>query len=83
MPSMPAGSAVVKVTADVEGFRSELRAALFAIGARDVLVQFSEWLDGDQKMLKRPWCGGDVRTAEQLVDQFIEEQVARMRDSDD
>ncbi|OCB09242.1 hypothetical protein A5717_26055 [Mycolicibacterium porcinum] len=78
MDSASEGTVNVQGKPDFGGFKDGIGAALFALGARDVLVQFAEWLDTDQKMVKRPWCGGDVRTSEELVDQFIEAQCAKM-----
>ncbi|MBU8830845.1 hypothetical protein [Mycolicibacterium goodii] len=62
----------VQVNADIEGFRSELRAALFALASRHLLRHFLEFLDA--KHFIEEGLSHDA-----VVDAFIEAQVDRMR----
>ena len=72
MASASVGTVKVQVKPDIEGFRSDVRAALFAMGARDILVEYSKWLAAKGFVQ-------DGLKLDAVVDAFIEEQCEKMR----
>ena len=68
-----AGTVSVQVKPDLTEFAAGLTEAIDALGASTLLHQYSEWLDG-QGLVKRAWCGGDDRTHDELVKQFLAER---------